>query len=241
MINTGYSVIIPVYNSAAMIEELCERLINVFENLTAGVEIIFVDDHSTDNSWTILKKLKKKNSDSVKIIRLAKNSGQHLAILCGLAHATNELIITMDDDLQHPPEEIPKLIDCMHTAPQDLIYGIGESHQSYSRAFSVKLLKWLSKNMLGKYENWCSFRLMKKNLCLQICKHPGKFFNLDQAAYQQTDKIGFVEVNLAKRQKGKSGYTGLKLASALGTILLSLPAFSASKSEVSISVKEKYL
>jgi len=104
-----YSIVIPVYNSELTLNILCNKIIHVFEDISPDYEIILVDDCSRDNSWKILKDLHAKNS-KIKIIHLQKNFGQHNAVLCGLNHAIGEYIITIDDDLQHPPEEIPKLV-----------------------------------------------------------------------------------------------------------------------------------
>ncbi|MCJ7698135.1 MAG: glycosyltransferase family 2 protein [Thermoplasmata archaeon] len=110
MNETKYSIIIPVYNSEKTLIELTNRLTTVLSKITINYEIIFIDDCSSDNSWQILKELYLKDH-KVKIIRLQKNFGQHNATLCGLNHAKGDYVITMDDDLQHPPEEIPKLIN----------------------------------------------------------------------------------------------------------------------------------
>jgi glycosyltransferase involved in cell wall biosynthesis len=108
MIN--YSIVIPVYNSQNILPELIGRLLQLSPQIDNSFEIILIDNCSSDNSWSVMKEFHKKDS-RVKIIHLQKNFGQHNTILYGLNHATGEYIITMDDDLQHPPEEIPKLIN----------------------------------------------------------------------------------------------------------------------------------
>lgn len=105
-----YSIVIPVYNAQNTIEELCERIKTVFEKNTSNYEIILVDDDSKDQSWEILKKIHRQYQN-VKIIHLMKNYGQHNAILCGFKHSNGNYVITLDDDLQNPPEEIPKLLE----------------------------------------------------------------------------------------------------------------------------------
>jgi len=119
--NHKFSVVIPVYNSEKTLIELTNRLSDTFSKIMVDYEIILIDDCSSDNSWRILKELHQKNNN-IKIIHLQKNFGQHNAILCGLNYAQGDYIITMDDDLQNPPEEIPKLIDKIQEG-YSVVYG----------------------------------------------------------------------------------------------------------------------
>lgn len=108
-----YSAVIPVYRSEKILEELYLRLVNVFDaQIKEPFEIIFVDDSSPDNSWDVLAKIKE-GDERVKIIQLLSNSGQHNATMCGFKIANGDYVITMDDDLQHLPEEIPSLISAI--------------------------------------------------------------------------------------------------------------------------------
>ena len=101
-----YSVVVPVYNSEHTLTELYTRLEKVFrETVQEPFELILVDDGSKDRSYQIMEELRQ-NDPRVKIIQMARNFGQHPALLCGFSHAEGDFIITMDDDLQHPPEEI---------------------------------------------------------------------------------------------------------------------------------------
>lgn len=113
-LKTEYSVIIPVYNSERTLEELVDRIESIFFKISPSFEIILVDDCSSDTSWDVLKKIRSGDSKKIKIIRLIRNFGQHNALLAGFNCSTGKFIITLDDDLQHPPEEIPKLISKMN-------------------------------------------------------------------------------------------------------------------------------
>lgn len=118
-----FSIIIPVYNSETTLWELYSRIKNVFLKIASPYEIIFIDDFSTDNSYTVLKEIHEKDTN-VRIIRLSRNFGQHNALMCGFNHAQGNYVITLDDDLQHPPEEIPKLIDAIENDSNcDVIIG----------------------------------------------------------------------------------------------------------------------
>lgn len=104
-----YSIVIPVYNSEKTLHELYSRIVRVFNGISENFEIVLVDDCSHDDSWSIMKELRSQD-ERVKIIHLARNFGQHNATLCGFHHCNGRYVVIMDDDLQHPPEEIPVLI-----------------------------------------------------------------------------------------------------------------------------------
>jgi glycosyltransferase involved in cell wall biosynthesis len=106
---TDYSIVIPVFNSEKTLPDLYKRLTEQFGRVSPNYEIIFVDDCSIDGSWKVLQELNKKDN-RVKIIHFIRNFGQHNATLCGFNYSHGDFLITLDDDLQHPPEEIPRLI-----------------------------------------------------------------------------------------------------------------------------------
>ena len=108
--NIKYSVVIPVFNEAENLEVLYARLTKVMHSLDGPYEIIFIDDGSTDGSFQILSDLHQKDNN-VKVILFTRNFGQHPAVIAGLDFAQGELVITIDADLENPPEEIPKLLD----------------------------------------------------------------------------------------------------------------------------------
>ena len=105
-----YSVVVPVYNSEHTLQELYTRLEKVFrEVIKEEFELILVDDGSKDRSFEVMQELRAKDN-RVRIIQMARNFGQHPALLCGFAHVKGDFVVTMDDDLQHQPEELPKMI-----------------------------------------------------------------------------------------------------------------------------------
>jgi glycosyltransferase involved in cell wall biosynthesis len=141
-----YSVVVPVFNSEASLEELLSRLTTVMNSTGKSYELIFVDDGSRDHSWEIMKKLKEKNSGVLTAIRLAKNFGQHSATFCGFNFAKGNFIITIDDDLQCPPEEIPKLIKVMEETDAELVYGIYNKKSQRRLLFPPDLEKYHPEN-----------------------------------------------------------------------------------------------
>jgi len=104
------SVIVPILNEAPTLDELADRLIRTLHRLGKSYEVIFVDDGSTDDSAKLLKRLYALHG-TVKVIRLSRNHGQHMAIFAGLERARGEIVVTLDGDLQNPPEEIPRLLE----------------------------------------------------------------------------------------------------------------------------------
>ena len=116
---TGISVVIPAYNSEATLEELVSRLELVLAD-TPRHEVIIVDDGSRDGTWATIERIAGKQK-KVRGLTLMRNYGQHNALLCGIRLARYNVIVTIDDDLQHPPEEIPRLLAAL--ADADVVYG----------------------------------------------------------------------------------------------------------------------
>ena len=123
-----YSIIIPVYNGEQTLVALNQKLHNFFEKKST-FEIIFVYDCGKDNSWEVLLGIKKKFPETVKLIRLSRNFGQHNALICGFEYAKGDFIITMDEDLQHAPEDIQILIEKQQEKDYDVVYGKYETRK----------------------------------------------------------------------------------------------------------------
>ena len=115
------SVVIPVYNSADILPDLLARLSPVLKKLGATYELLLVNDGSQDESWTVIAAAAER-LDWIRGIDLMRNYGQHNALLCGIREARHDIIVTMDDDLQHPPEEIPTLLQKLAEGA-DVVYG----------------------------------------------------------------------------------------------------------------------
>ena len=112
MTRPSVSIVVPVYISAGTLRPLIARLTTVLKSDGAAYEIILVDDGSRDDSADVARALRQEY-EGVRPLRLLRNYGQHNAILCGLRHARHTVVITLDDDLQHPPEEIPRLLEAL--------------------------------------------------------------------------------------------------------------------------------
>jgi glycosyltransferase involved in cell wall biosynthesis len=214
-----YSVVVPVFNSEASLQELFDRLTTVMDKTGKPFELIFVDDGSNDGSWEVISRIKQNNPDKLTAIRLAKNFGQHSATFCGFNFAKGEFIITIDDDLQCPPEEIPKLIRQMAETDAELVYGIfkNKKHSLY-RNLGSKSVKSVS-NMMGKPKDGSSFRLISKNITQKIVQHHQNFVFIDEILFWYTDFISFTVVEHYPRKYKRSGYSGRKIWDLLANIM----------------------
>lgn len=157
------SVVVPIFNEGEVIGELWKRLIPVIKSISKEYEIIFVDDGSSDSSWSIIKDISKRDK-GVKGISLSRNFGHHIAITAGIDRADGDAVILMDGDLQDPPEEIPKLLE-KYMEGYDLVYGIRiERKDNYYRKISSKIFWKTIKNLTGFDipENQSMLRIMSK-------------------------------------------------------------------------------
>lgn len=225
MARVTYSIVVPVYNSEKSLEQLYARLNQVFQHdLQQSFELILVDDGSSDGSWEVMRKLRACDPN-VKIIRLTGNVGQHYALLCGFRFCCGQWIITMDDDLQNPPEEIPKLIRKMSEG-FDLIIGIQEKkHHSWYRNLGTHLMDQLNNWIFQKPRDlkFSNFKLFTRDaLQAMIANLTPNYVYLAAAILQGLphDRIANVTVKHSHRQYGHSQYSMLKLFSLSSNLLI---------------------
>ena len=186
-----YSVVVPVYNSEHTLQELYTRLEKVFrEVIKEEFELILVDDGSKDRSFEVMQELRAKDN-RVRIIQMARNFGQHPALLCGFAHVKGDFVVTMDDDLQHQPEELPKMINVMRERDDvDAIIASYEGRQhGFIRKLGTKFSVWATSKMLGKDPDLqiTSYRLIRRFLVDAMVKTNRKPSGADiQQNHQRT-------------------------------------------------------
>lgn len=216
-----YSIIIPVYNSFESLEELFQRIERAMNGLGQSFEVIFVDDDSSDGSWNKLELIQSTSPDKVIAIQLARNFGQHNATICGITQASGKFIITMDDDLQNPPEEIAKLVSTMQNSDADLVYGIYDQKQhSIARNLGSSALKASSRHIYKTKGFGSSFRLMKSSLAKNLLNHQLNFIFIDELFNWYTNHIGFALVEHHKRPYQKSTYTSHSLISMFSNLVI---------------------
>ena len=214
-----YSVVVPVYNSEHTLHELYERVSKVFdETLQEEFEMILVDDGSKDHSYEVMEELHDKDN-RVKIIQQARNFGQHPALLCGFKYVKGDFIITMDDDLQHPPEEIPKLVKVMNERYDvDVIIAKYEGRQhNIIRRMGTWVSVYATSKMLKKPRDLeiTSFRLIRRFIVDAIVKMDVHLPQIGNLLVQTSNRIINVPVHHDARKYGKSGYSFKRLAKDL--------------------------
>jgi polyisoprenyl-phosphate glycosyltransferase len=189
------SIVIPVYNSAATLRELLERLTKVIDTLTRDYEIVLVDDGSRDESWVVLQSLREHYGDHMVAIQLMRNYGQHNALMCGLGVARGEYVVTMDDDLQNPPEEIPKLLAHIKEQGLDLVYGCptDRSHAAW-RNLGSRIVWHFYRTVFRNPITPTPFRIMRLQLARSVMFYDLNFTYLDGLLAWCTSRIGGVEV-----------------------------------------------
>lgn len=208
------SIVIPVYNSAETLGELADTLHSEL-NHNRGYELIFVDDGSRDSSWAELEKIKKKYPEKVTAIRLSRNFGQHNAIVCGFGFAKGDYVLTMDDDLQHPPSEIMKLVAEAESTDADVVYGIPKERKHGAvRVAGSYFVRKSSRYAAGNTGEGSSFRLLKKEIADNISEHRNhSMLFIDEILHWYTGNIVTTDVEHHVRRKGRSGYSFGKLLS----------------------------
>ncbi len=208
-----YSVIIPAYSGQNALYELTERLIAFFSDKNCEYKIILVFDCGLEGTWNIIKKLKSKYPDTIMGIRLTKNFGQHNAIMCGIEYADSEFIITMDEDLQHLPEEISLLIEKQKEFNYDLVYGkYAELKHSFFRNITSRIIKiLLAGSVKGLNKDYTSFRIVKTSVAKTVAKMRSYYTFLDGYLAWATENTSSVLVSHDERKEGKSTYTLRKL------------------------------
>ena len=210
-----YSVVVPVYNSEHTLEELYRRLEKVFrEVIKEDFELILVDDGAKDRSFEVMTELRNKDQ-RVRIIQMARNFGQHPALLCGFAHVRGDFVVTMDDDLQHQPEELPKMVKVMRERDDvDAIIASYEGRKhGFIRRLGTKFSVWATSRMLGKDPNLqiTSYRLIRRFLVDAMVKTNTYLPQIGNLLVLTSNRIINVPVQHAARAYGKSGYSFKRL------------------------------
>ena len=208
------SIVIPCYNSAKSLPELQERLKNSLDDLEINYEVIYVNDCSKDQTLSELKKLVH-NDTNIKVIDLMFNAGQFRALYCGFEIAQGKFIVTIDDDLQHPPEEIFKLYNAIKNNENvDAVFGKYERKKhSFFRNLGSSLIKRINEKIYHKPKHltMSAFRIMRRDLVETILSHKTISPVLGAIILKSTSQIINVNVQHDKRKHGKSNYNVIKL------------------------------
>jgi glycosyltransferase involved in cell wall biosynthesis len=206
------SVVVPVFKSEYCLDELFSRLKAVLESTSSDFEIVLVEDSGGDNSWQTIKRLAA-SDPRIRGMQLARNYGQHNALLCGIRAARGKIIVTLDDDLQNPPEEIPKLLEKLDTG-YDVVYGtpITESH-GLLRNLASRITKLALQGSMGAEtaSKVSAFRVFHTKLRDAFSDYRSPTVNIDVLLTWGTTRFASVAVRQDERADGTSGYTLNKL------------------------------
>lgn len=206
------SVVIPVYNSAEILPELVRRLENVLSSLGDPFEVLLVNDGSQDQSWRVIQEQSQRYV-WIRGIDLMRNYGQHNALLCGIRRAAGEIIVTMDDDLQHPPEEIPNLLEALSRG-YDVVYGTPRNEQhSLWRTLASQVTKMALKGAMGveTARMVSAFRVFRASLRDAFGEYEGPYVSIDVLLGWATTRFTAVCTRHDPRLTGRSQYTFRRL------------------------------
>jgi len=207
------SIVIPVFNSAKSIEKLVENLIFEISDRNP-LEIILVNDCSKDESENLCIQLFKKYPEKIILLSLAKNVGEHNAVMAGLKHITGDFALIMDDDFQNPASEAIKLISFAEQNHYDVIYSFYEKkYHSLFRNLGSRFNNIVATIMLKKPKNLylSSFKILNSFLAKEIIKYDLPYSYIDGLILRTTENIGSLKVDHHPRTASKSGYTFKKL------------------------------
>ena len=207
------SVVVPVYNSEGTLDDLHRRLREVLDGLDADYELLLVNDGSADASWDRIAELAA-GDERVRGMNLMRNYGQHNALLAGIRSARHEIVVTLDDDLQNPPEEIPKLLAKLDEG-FDVVYGSAQERgfgvlRNAGTAMTKLALRWvIGSDIAGKVS---AFRAFRTELRDAFEDFDAPYVSIDVLLSWGTTKFGSVQVVHQERAEGKSSYSFTRLA-----------------------------
>lgn len=206
------SIVVPVYRSLATLRALHDRVVKVIEPIDSMFELLLVEDCGGDGSWEVIRELAKEYP-RVRGIQMARNFGQHNALLCGIRAANGKIIVTIDDDLQNPPEEIPKLLSKLEQG-DDVVYGSPECEQhGFLRNIASQITKIALQSTMGAEtaRKTSAFRAFKTQLRNAFENYRSPAVNIDVLLTWGTTRFASVKVKHDVRYTGESGYNLRKL------------------------------
>lgn len=201
------SIVVPVFNSASSLPTLVDRLETVLADLGGESEIVLVNDGSADASWSEIERLAVEH-ERLRGIDLMRNYGQHNALLAGVRAARNEIVVTLDDDLQNPPEEIPKLLAKLDEG-DDVVYGWSRVRQhGVLRNMATKLTKLALRGAIGSdvAMKVSAYRAFRTELRDAFADFQAPYVSIDVLLSWATARFGAVEVRHDPRVAGESSY-----------------------------------
>jgi undecaprenyl-phosphate 4-deoxy-4-formamido-L-arabinose transferase len=208
----GLSIVVPVYRGAATVRRLVDALSDL--DPAGGLEVVLVNDGSPDDSGNVCRDLLTTAQIPLIYVEHARNYGEHNAVMTGLRHATGDFIITMDDDLQNPPEEVVRLYDHARLGGWDVVYTrYAVKQHSGWRNLGSRFANAVADRLLDKPKGLylSSFRCMSAMVVSAVTRYSGPYPYVDGLIMQVTQRIDSIEVRHLPRQEGRSNYTLVRL------------------------------
>ncbi len=220
------TVIVPVFNSARILPALIERLEPVLASVAADFELLLIDDDSKDDSWSVIEELQRSHS-WLRGIHMMRNYGQHNALLCGIRRARFDFILTMDDDLQHPPEEIPLLLAKLDEG-FDVVYGTPEHEQhGFFRDMASRVTKMALQSAMGAStaRKVSAFRVFRTHVRRAFENYQSQYVSIDVLLTWSSTRFAAISVRHDPRTIGESNYTFRKLVTHALNMLTGFSTF----------------
>jgi len=206
------SFVIPVYNGSRTVGEVVRRIHELYADLR--FEVVLVNDGSRDDSETVCRELAERHPDTVTFLHLARNFGEHSAVLAGLNHAAGAHVAILDDDGQNPPEEVRRLYDAIRAGGQDVVYGrYRAKRHGWLRNLGSRFNDRVANVMLGKPRELylSSFKILNRFTVDEITRYTGAFPYIDGLILRTTRNLGQIDVEHLRRENAASGYSLGKL------------------------------
>ncbi len=201
--------LIPVYNSEHTVGHLIDEVVAILGGRYAELEIVLVNDGSVDGSHEVLCEAARRHPRIVKYVRLARNFGEHNAVMCGLHQVTGDCVAIIDDDFQNPPDQIARLVDKLEEG-YDVVYSYyAEKQHSRFRNLGSAFNDWVATRLLRKPAGLylSSFKVLNRFLIDTVKQYDGPYPYLDGLVLRSTSSIGQQLCEHSERQVGQSNYT----------------------------------
>ncbi len=221
-----FSVVVPVHNSEPSLQELYDRLAATFAAMECGFEVVFVNDDSRDGSLDVLRSLRQQHPDRVRVLSLVRNQGQHVALMRGFQFCSGDIVVTIDDDLQHSPEDIPAMYAVLQQG-HDAVFG---SYRQKAHGFIQNLgsafVRRLNRHIfdLPRGLRLTSFRLIRRDVVDHFKTARTSFPYISGLIFSTTRNVVNVDVRHEPRHHGHSGYSLPKLIRLSFNLLINYSA-----------------
>lgn len=217
------SVVIPVFNSEAVLARTVADVLSVLRGMDRPFEVVLVDDGSADGSWHVASGLAAEHAEVV-ALRLLRNYGQHNANLAGFRQARGTWLVTMDDDGQNPADQIPLLLETAAAGSHDVVFGRFEAKQaSRVRGVGSRVVGWMNRRIFGKPDDLVvsNFRALHRDVVDRICADATRYPYITGQALLYSHNPGNALVRHETRAVGESNYNAIRIARLLARILFS--------------------